>query len=141
MEIAITIIGTVAAVTAVLGWPSFRLTWRQWRADRKQPKTVEIQTERLKVLAVIPAPVLVAEGNNPPAVLSDTWKEWQNLEAAIREPNPNTSSGKPIELKRLLPPTRDRLRRALANFDIVHFSGHDSETEFLGKTRFLCKGE
>jgi hypothetical protein len=53
MEI-ITIISAVAAVIGViiafiLGWPGFRLAWRQWRADRKQPKAVEIQTERLKV--------------------------------------------------------------------------------------------
>jgi len=129
MEIIIAIIGAVAAVIAViLTWPSFRLAWRQWRTDRKQPKDVEIETNRLKVLAVIPAPVLGAEGNNPPAVRLDIWKEWQNLEAAIRELNPSTGRGKPIELRRLLPPTRDRLRRALENCDVVHFSGHGTES-------------
>ena len=133
MEIIIAVIGTVAAVIGViiafiLGWPGFRLAWRQWRADRKQPKDVEIKTNRLKVLAVIPAPVLGAEGNNPPAVRLDIWKEWQNLEAAIREPNPSTGREKPIELRRLLPPTRDRLRRALENCDVVHLSGHGTES-------------
>ncbi|MBM3242949.1 CHAT domain-containing protein, partial [Candidatus Poribacteria bacterium] len=128
MEIIIAIVGTVFTIISVI------IAYFQLRGDRKQPKIVEIQTERLKVLAVIPAPVLRAVGNNPPAVRLDIWKEWQNLEDAIREPNPNTGKGKPIKLTRLLPPTRDRLQRALANCDVLHFSGHGTESGLLMET-------
>jgi len=93
-----------------------------------------VATERLKVLAVISTPVLGAEGNEPPAVRLDIWKEWQNLEDAIREPNPNTGREKPIDLTCLLSSTRDRIRRALEGFDVVHFSGHGTESGLLLET-------
>jgi hypothetical protein len=128
MEIIIAIVGTVFTIIGVI------IAYFQLRGDRKQPTTVEIQTDRLKVLAVIPAPVLGAVGNNPPAVRLDIWKEWQNLEEAIREIDPNTGEGKPIELTRLLPPTRDRLLRALASCDVLHFSGYGTESGLLMET-------
>jgi hypothetical protein len=120
-----TIVGTIAAVIGII--PILR------QRRKKHPTLEEISTERLRVLAVIPSPVLGPKGDTPPNARLDIWKEWQNLEEAVKEPHPD-GRGKPIALTRLLPPTRDRLRRALADCDVVHFAGHGTTSALLLET-------
>ncbi len=130
MEIIVaiaTIVGTIAGVIAIIP------VLRQWR--EKRPTTEEILTERLRVLAVISAPVLGSVGDVPPAMRLDIWREWQNLADAIKAPHPD-GRGKPIALTRLMPPTSDRLRRALAGCDVLHFCGHGTASGLLLETEY-----
>jgi len=78
------------------------------------------QSRPLSVLVVISSPVLTHDGEHPSWPRLDVWKEWQNLADAVQ--------GHPVTLRRLSPPTRFALERALRTLppDVVHFIGHGS---------------
>lgn len=90
--------------------------------------TVAADRHRLRMLAVLAAPVAGAKGGRPIGQPLDVWGEWERLRAAIGVRDALDGGGVPWAVARLTPATAeslaDTLAAAGAGFQVVHFGCH-----------------
>jgi len=123
-------------------------------ADAPGRPAPTIDRHRLRLLAVLAAPVCNETGDDPPSQPLDVWGEWERLKLAASIRDPESRRGVPWSLYRLAPPTRARLADHLSlgqrqeaddlGYQVVHFGCHGCADglfleDDLGRESFVSK--